>query len=83
MPFAGAMLAPSLGFAGAHAARVDFSDPEQHFNALIKIRASLDDRLCRGFIKGRYYGVVENELTPLYNVLAGTISQYKKRDDGD
>ncbi len=79
----GAAIAPVLSINEANAAVVDFSDPEQHFNALIKIRASHDDRLCMGFIKGRYYGVVESTITPLYNVLAGTISQYKRRDDGD
>ncbi len=78
----GASALPALG-ASQTPARVDFSDPEQHLNAVIKIRASLDERLCMGFIKGRYYGVVDSTLTPLYNVLAGTISQYRRRNDGN
>ncbi len=62
---------------------LDFSNPVDHFDAVMQVRGSKDTRLCMGFLKGNYYGLVDNKLTPLYCVLAGTFSRFQKRNDGN
>ena len=61
---------------------LDLSNPVDYMNALVQMRASLGPRLRMGFIKGVYYGVAEDRITPLYGVLAGTFSKFKARADG-
>ena len=46
------------------------------------MRGALDDRLVMGFISGRYYGVVEEELRPLYGLVGATFARYRPRPDG-
>jgi hypothetical protein len=46
------------------------------------MRGALDDRLVIGFISGRYYGVVDNEIKPLYGVVGATFARYRPRADG-
>ena len=43
----------------------------------IKMSGALDDRLVIGFVSGRYNGVVDSELTPLFGVFAATFSRYR------
>jgi hypothetical protein len=46
------------------------------------MRGALDDRLVIGFVNGRYYGVVEDEITPLYGVAGATFSRYRANASG-
>lgn len=46
------------------------------------MRGALDDRLVIGCISGRYNGVVDGEMTPLYGVVAATFARYRARPDG-
>jgi hypothetical protein len=46
------------------------------------MRGALDGRLVIGFITGRYYGVIENDMKPLYGVVGATFSRYRRRPDG-
>jgi hypothetical protein len=62
---------------------LDMNNRADYFNAVMQMRGSRDNRLCMGFIKGNYYGVVDNKLTPLYRVLAGTFSRFQARSDGN
>ena len=67
--------------AASNGATLDFSKPEDRMTALIKMRASMDDRIVMGGVKGLYYGVVDNKIMPLYGVLAGTMARYNVKDD--
>jgi len=81
---AAGLLAASPAFADNHAmgnAGLDFSDKKDRMKALIKMRASMDDRIVMGGVQGLYYGVVNNKITPLYGVLAGTMARYKQLDE--
>ncbi|MEQ9109371.1 MAG: DUF1838 family protein [Rhodospirillaceae bacterium] len=60
---------------------LDFSNRRDQLTALIKMRASMDNRIVMGGVKGYYYGVVNNKMTPLYGVLAGTLATYKQVDE--
>jgi hypothetical protein len=46
------------------------------------MRGALTDRVVNGYVSGRYYGVVGDEVTPLYGVVAATFSRYRQRADG-
>ena len=43
------------------------------------MRGALDGQLVVGFVSGRYDGVVDSEMTPLYGVAGATISRYRAR----
>ena len=46
------------------------------------MRGALDDRLVIGFLSGRYNGVMDGELTPLFGVFSATFSRYRPKDEG-
>jgi len=60
---------------------LDFSQKSHRMKALIKMRASMDNRIVMGGVQGLYYGVVNNKIAPLYGVLAGTMARYKQIDE--
>jgi len=83
-----AMTAPLLGAglaAPAHAQgkKLDLSNRADFLTAVQKMRGALDERICMGYVKGVYYGVVDQKITPLYGVLGGTFSRYKKNAEGN
>lgn len=78
---AGVATASSPAKADGHSKTLDFSKREDQMTALVKMRASMDDRIVFGGVKGLYYGVVNNRIRPLYGVLAGTMARYWKLDD--
>lgn len=61
---------------------LDLTRPEDFLTACVKMRGALDNDLVIGFALGRYYGLVDNELTYLFNLLAATFSLYRPRSDG-
>jgi hypothetical protein len=81
---------PALGSAFASGAQaqtagkpLDLSNKADFLTALQKMRGALDGRICMGYVKGLYYGVVDDRITPLYGVLGGTFSRYKKLANGN
>jgi hypothetical protein len=62
---------------------LDLTNKTDFLTAVQKMRGALDDRICMGYVKGLYYGVVDAKITPLYGVLGGTFSRYKKNADGN
>jgi hypothetical protein len=56
--------------------------PAGRLRAFMLMRGALDDRLVIGFVSGRYYGVVDDEMKPLYGVVAATFGRYRPRADG-
>jgi hypothetical protein len=62
---------------------LDLKNRADYLTAVQKMRGALDERICMGYVKGLYYGVVDNKIRPLYGVLGGTFSRYKKRADGN
>jgi hypothetical protein len=83
---AGAGLAASAGTAKAAIApvapKLDLMTPAGLLRAFILMRGALDERLVIGCVQGRYYGVVDDVLTPLYGVNAATFARYKRMPDG-
>ena len=59
-------------------AELDFDDPDDLLTAAVKLRGTLDDRMVIWWMKGVRYGVVKDELNPLFNMLVGSFSRYKE-----
>jgi hypothetical protein len=68
---------PAIG-----ASALDLEDRDDFLTACIKMRGSLDDRLCIGWVMGRRYAVVDHKAIPMMNLMAATFTQYRRvRDD--
>ena len=59
------------------AAGLDLEDPEDRLTALAKLRGSLDGGMVMWWMKGVYYGVVADVLTPLFGTLIGSFQRLK------
>lgn len=70
---------PALGATSGRT--LDLSDDKDRLTALIKMRASMDDRIVMGGVKGLYYGLVNSKVTPLYGVMGGTLARYEQLDE--
>lgn len=77
----GEVAAPALA-ANARRTPLDFTMPEDRLKAYMLMRGALDERLVIGCISGSYFGVVGDELTPLWDVTAATFARYRRRADG-
>jgi hypothetical protein len=79
------------GFAGAAAAGVGAaghiglaanSSPRDPLTTLIRMRGALDERLVVSFLEGVYYGVMQDQIRPIYGLSAGLFRQYRRLADG-
>jgi hypothetical protein len=71
---------PSVPAAAADA--VDLEASEHRLTALMKMYGATDDRVCFGYVQGTYYGLVEQQITPLFGILASTFNRYTPLADG-
>lgn len=62
--------------------RLDLSRPENLESMIVKIRGSLSAEMFMGYVLGQYYGYSEGRMTPLYGLLAGTFTRFRKAADG-
>lgn len=56
---------------------LDLDDPWDRLTALAKFRGSLDGATVMWWMKGTRYGVVDNIVTPLFNMLIGSFVKLK------
>ena len=54
---------------------------ETNLRRFVKMRGALDGRLVIGCVAGRYSGVVEGQVTPLFGVVSAVFSLYRRRND--
>jgi hypothetical protein len=74
---AGAAIRPAVGATG-----LDLDDQADFLTAIAKMRGSTDERLVMGWVIGTRYAVVDHKATPMWGILAGTFSRYRRiRDD--
>lgn len=74
---AGLVGLPALGAPG-----LDLSDRDDFLTGAIKMRGSVDDRLCIGWVIGTRYAVIDHRAIPLMGLMAATFTQYRRiRDD--
>jgi hypothetical protein len=59
---------------------LDLKQSADFLTAIIKMRGSTAPKLSMGFVIGSYYGIVDDQATPLFGVLAGTFSFYEQID---
>lgn len=64
---------PAFGASG-----LDLTDRDDFLTACVKMRGSLDDRLCIGWVMGRRYAVVDHKAIPMMRLMAATFTQYRR-----
>ncbi|MFW2405749.1 MAG: DUF1838 family protein [Gammaproteobacteria bacterium] len=60
------------------AAALDLTERDDFLTACMKMRGSLDDRLCIGWVMGRRYAVVDHKAIPMMRLMAATFTQYRR-----
>lgn len=60
---------------------LDLGNRQDRLTALAKMRGSSNGSLTIGFIIGTRYAVVESRAIPMFGILAGTFSRYRRRDE--
>ena len=73
------MAAPALA---KGAGKLDLATPEGRLKAFVKMRGSLDERLLTSWVSARYYGIVGDEMRPLFSVRSAVFSRYRRAVDG-
>ncbi|WP_170065786.1 DUF1838 family protein [Novosphingobium guangzhouense] len=69
--------------AGIAATRgVPLDTPSERFRAYMMMRGALNEQLVIGYVSGSYFGVVDAEMTPLWDVVGATFARYRKQPDG-
>lgn len=82
MGVSAAMLGSQIGTSYAATEAIDLNAPENRMTALMKIYGAIDDRVCFGYVVGTFYGFVDQQLLPLFGILASTFNRYQQRPDG-
>jgi hypothetical protein len=67
-----------LGAAGLPA----WAETQADLRRFVKMRGALDGRLVIGCVTGRYDGVVDEQVTPLFGVVSAVFSLYRRRGEG-
>jgi hypothetical protein len=63
-------------------AMIDLESPAGRLKAYMQMRGALDGQLVIGFVTGRYFGVVDEQIMPMFGVAAATFARYHLRPDG-
>ena len=80
---AGAVAAPALARSiGAKAGGIDFTTPAGRFRTFMLMRGALDEQLVIGWMQANYYGVVDDRMEPLFDVVAAVFNRYRRLADG-
>lgn len=56
--------------------------PEGQFRAYMMMRGALDESLVISYLSGSYFGVVDAEVTPLWDVIGATFTRFRRLGDG-
>jgi hypothetical protein len=57
---------------------LDLDDRSDFLLAAVKMRASIDERLCIGWVTGTRYAVIDHQAIPMMGLLAATFTQYRR-----
>ena len=81
---AGAVAAPALAWAAGAKSNpaIDFTSPAGRFRTFMLMRGALDEQLVIGWMQANYYGVVDDRMEPLFEVVAALFTRYRRRADG-
>ena len=79
---AAALCIGTSAFAAPPARRIDLADPAKRLRAFMLMRGALDNRLVVGCLTGRYYGVVEDQVTPLFSLVSATFARFRRTAEG-
>ena len=79
---AGVAVAAPPALAMGRASRLDFSKPQDRLRAFILMRGALDGRLVISWASARYYGVVDDQVEPVYGVTSAVFARFRPLADG-
>jgi hypothetical protein len=57
---------------------LDLTSKAGRLSAFMRMRGAIDNGLVIGFLSGKYYGVVDDALTPLYGLVSATFTRYRR-----
>ncbi|MGI9343265.1 MAG: DUF1838 family protein [Gammaproteobacteria bacterium] len=78
----GGAAAGIAGVSARAAGGLDLASRDGLLTAAVKMRGSLDDRLCIGWVIGTRYAVIEHRAIPMMGLMAATFTRYQQiRDD--
>jgi len=67
----------ALGGCASPSLELDLNDPWDRLTALAKLRGNTDGSTVMWWMKGVRYGVVDNVITPLFNMLVGSFQRMR------
>ncbi len=67
---------------GAAAGGLELSNPADRLKAYMLMRGALNEQLVIGWLIGRYLGVVNSEIRPLYGVASATFARFRATTGG-
>jgi hypothetical protein len=79
---AGLALPAGASRAASPGGQPDLSSPSERLRLFIRMRGALDERLVLSYIECRYWGVVNAQMTPFYNLVGATFSRYRPSPGG-
>jgi hypothetical protein len=81
---AGTMASPALarGAGARPAGAIDFTSQAGRFRAFMLMRGALDEQLVIGWMQANYYGIVDDRMEPLFDVVAALFTRYRRTADG-
>ena len=63
-------------------ASATITSPRDRMRTFMLMRGALDDRLVMHWLQGRYYGLVDGEVTPLFGLLSAQFSRFRSDGEG-
>lgn len=77
-----AATAPAMAAPAGSANKLELGNPAGKLRTYIMMRGALDEQLVISYVDGYYFGVVDAEITPLWDVVGVTFTRYRRRPDG-
>lgn len=73
-----ASASPAFSMGGPAADGIDYASDAGYLKTVVLMRGALDERLSINFIRARYFGVIADEMKPLFGVVAATFNRYRQ-----
>ncbi|WAC22318.1 DUF1838 family protein [Blastomonas sp. SL216] len=77
-----ALSAPARLLAAPSGPALDVTSPEGRQRTFMMMRCALDEDLITNWVQASYFGVVEDQMTPLFGVSSAVFSRTRRLDDG-
>ena len=76
-----AAAAPMMGNAPASGG-FDYTSQAGRLRTVLLMRGALDDRLCVNWARARYFGIIGDEMKPMFGVISVVFNRFRRTADG-